>query len=535
MSQSTLLNQQYWEDRAILTIEAGEKSAFRMLVNSKNIYSDAAREIQKETEAFYARYADSNELTLSDVRKRLDKSQLAAAQEDIQRYYSEVRRVGGFGKGHDDYLRGLSARAYMSRLEELKMQMENTVQNLYREINKSFTDSLSDAWEDSYYQSNFTIQKGLGFFTPFTKPNTRMIETAVKQKWLGENYSDRLWNHKEQLTNSLNTTFLRGVALGWNSNKIGRAMANDVMTKYDRSTVGNCVRLARTEFSKIANDATLDGYKEYGVVKQYKYLATLDIRTSEICGNLDGEVFDIEDAKAGLNYPPMHPNCRSTTIAYFPDDEAAALFDKATRAARDPITGKLYYIPAGTNYKQWRESFTDDGEKHFVKAQKMNKQYSSDKKQYKEYKNAIGSSNMPKSFDKFRDLKYNNNDEWSALKDYKASVTHGDLSPLVSFKDYTGVKAVFDNKLVGMETSDGIIIGGYKSHFVDRYFGSVEQRRSGVELDDIVNALLSDKNPSSRISINGYKSQKYKGANAIVTINPNTGNLIQTNPRKGAK
>ena len=61
------------------------------------------------------------------------------------------------------------------------------------------------------------------------------------------------------------------------------------------------------------NQATLDGYKEAGIEK-YEFSATLDSRTSQICSELHGEVFEIKNIAVGLNYPPMHPRCRSTTI-----------------------------------------------------------------------------------------------------------------------------------------------------------------------------------------------------------------------------
>lgn len=46
----------------------------------------------------------------------------------------------------------------------------------------------------------------------------------------------------------------------------------------------------------------------------YIFLATLDLGTSDICQFLDGKRFKLKDAQVGKNYPPMHPNCRSTTI-----------------------------------------------------------------------------------------------------------------------------------------------------------------------------------------------------------------------------
>ena len=51
---------------------------------------------------------------------------------------------------------------------------------------------------------------------------------------------------------------------------------------------------------------TLAAYKEDGVEK-YQILATLDSRTSEVCRDEDGEIYEIDKAVTGVNYPPYHP------------------------------------------------------------------------------------------------------------------------------------------------------------------------------------------------------------------------------------
>ena len=73
--------------------------------------------------------------------------------------------------------------------------------------------------------------------------------------------------------------------------------------------------LVRTEPAYIHEMSTYDAYQEAGIEK-YRYLATLDRQTSKICQELDGKVFEIDKKEIRVNYPPMHPNCRSTTIAY---------------------------------------------------------------------------------------------------------------------------------------------------------------------------------------------------------------------------
>lgn len=73
-------------------------------------------------------------------------------------------------------------------------------------------------------------------------------------------------------------------------------------------------RLARTELTYIQNQATKDSFKKAGV-KEYEFLATEDNRTSDLCADLNGQRFPIDAAVVGVNYPPLHANCRSTVLA----------------------------------------------------------------------------------------------------------------------------------------------------------------------------------------------------------------------------
>lgn len=75
-------------------------------------------------------------------------------------------------------------------------------------------------------------------------------------------------------------------------------------------------RLLRTEMAYFHNEAEQESYRDLGI-EQYIYIATLDNRTSEVCADLDGKVFKTKDGKVGVNLPPMHPNCRSTTGPYY--------------------------------------------------------------------------------------------------------------------------------------------------------------------------------------------------------------------------
>ena len=83
-------------------------------------------------------------------------------------------------------------------------------------------------------------------------------------------------------------------------------------------------------------------YKECGV-KKYRYLAALDSRTCPI-----------SEMKIGVNCPPMHPECRCTTVAAIEGQSLEGM----ERRTRDPVTGKTYLVPASMNYQEWYRSLS---------------------------------------------------------------------------------------------------------------------------------------------------------------------------------
>jgi hypothetical protein len=148
------------------------------------------------------------------------------------------------------------------------------------------------------------------------------------------------------------------------------------------------------------NDATLRGYKATGV-EWYTWLGTLDARTCELCGALDGQHFKLDDAVTGKTLPPRHPCCRCTTIVYYPGESTGG-----TRAARDPETGRSYKVPDGTIYKQWRKD--------------IETRHSAGLSEYEQIKK-FGLRRSP-DIDTFQKQRYNNSPEYQKLMQRLANV-----------------------------------------------------------------------------------------------------------------
>jgi hypothetical protein len=118
-------------------------------------------------------------------------------------------------------------------------------------------------------------------------------------------------------------------------------------------------------------------------------------------------------------------------------------------------------------------------------------------------------------------------------------VDEGWISALVSFDSYSNAYTTLKNELVGERTSDGIVMREISEHFMQRVCGTSRDpkiykeqhrivRRDGCEPADIIDALL---NGTSRPTIikNGRVSKSYFNNECLVTINPETGMLIQCN------
>ena len=186
-------------------------------------------------------------------------------------------------------------------------------------------------------QTVFDVTKGADYRAAFDLIPESRVKAILSTNWSGQMFSQRVWDNTNALADGLKHDMLVGIMAG----KSEQHMADDIMS---RCGVGafEARRLVRTETTCVANMAELYGYKELDI-DEYEFSACLDSRTSDLCRELDGKVFKRNSAQAGVNLPPMHPFCRSTTLPVLPseedlDKELAGLYDPKTRQIYTPNT-----------------------------------------------------------------------------------------------------------------------------------------------------------------------------------------------------
>ena len=334
----------YWIKRSELNLTTQEKKAEEYLKSLLNTYDKSKDVFDKELSIFYQKYAINNSLSYAEAQKLLSMSELSKFKDSLDEYIKEARLYSN-DPAYIKKLENMSIRARVRRIEAFKLNIQHEVEMLTSKHDSNTGILLKNIYEDSYYKSIWTVQTGFQVGLAFDKLNSQVIEKVIKTKWLGENYSDRIYNDKEKLVRTIETELSQSFITG----KSGQDTAKRVSKRLDIS-YNNAIRLVRTESNHISNESFAEGLVASKIVEKYEFLSTLDNLTSHICQSMDGLKFKLSDRQIGINFPPMLPNCRSTTIPFFSDEVSPE------RIARDS-KGKTYYVDGGMDYNTWKEKY----------------------------------------------------------------------------------------------------------------------------------------------------------------------------------
>lgn len=392
-------NQKYWEERQALNYSNNEKSIIAFHKELVSSFEKAKKEIQKVINEFYIRYADNNGMSYSKAQELLPKEEIGELKDYITQVYATMGTK-------DINVINKSIRARVTRYEALQKQIEAIIDVLYEgDYKENGIEKFKEIYKNSYYNTLYNIDIFNGFHTEFSILDIRDIETLIEYPFNGANYSNRLWKQKDHMITKLKESITTMLVQG----KHPKTLSSD-FAKIFKTKEYEAYRLLHTESSFIIEQGTLKAYKEDGV-EEYKILATLDTKTSDICREQDNKVYKVDEYVTGSTAPPFHHFCRTTTAPYYGEDEG-------TRKARDPVTNKSYDVPSSMSYNEWYDKYIKDNPEALLEEKKW-KNRNADKKQYKKYKEILGKE-APKSLKDFKELKYNNSDEWEELKsDYK--------------------------------------------------------------------------------------------------------------------
>lgn len=335
-------SKEYWRKRFELLEEIQLNKGIEFYHELSRQYDLAARETEKELLAWYSRYATENGITLSEAKKLLAGRDLSAFRMDVKEY---IKKGQSLDPQWMKQLEQASVRVHISRLEALKVQMQQQVEALHGYEVDALDKVARDIYTDGYYRTAFEIAKGSGVSSTFAALDTVKIDKVISKPWVadGRNFSARIWSNRTKLVDELHTLLTQNIIRGKAPDEVIKAISKRF--EVSKHQAG---RLVMTESAYFSSVAQKDSFKEVGV-ERYEIVATLDEKTSDTCQSLDGKVFKMSEYEVGTTAPPFHQYCRSTTVPYFEDLGG----ERASRNAE----GKYETIPNNMTYKEWKKKF----------------------------------------------------------------------------------------------------------------------------------------------------------------------------------
>lgn len=424
-------NVDYWAKRFTQIENVEHNTALVSTQEIQSLLASACSQVDKEINAFYQKYADASEITFADAQTYLQRNDINAFRADIAAY---TRMAMNNSDGQfERILQALSSRVHIQRLEALKIRTAMVVRGTYGKVGDELTKTCEAVMRDAHLRTAYEIQHGIGKYEPFQQLNKKALDLVVNKPWTadGKTFSQRIWQHQEQLTYNLQKQFTQGFMSGIDP----KEMTSSIIDTFGVSE-RNASRLVQTECAYFAAEGDRTAYEDLSIEK-YQILGTLDERTCEECESMDGQVMAMKDYSQGDTAPPFHSCCRCTTIPVIED----SVIDTGTRAARDE-NGKTIQVDDDLSYKAW----------------------------------------------------YNN---------------------------YVIEPANFDNNLLDLKSSNGIIVSEISAHAVSR---AIER---GTTAEEVKDAIISPLHVYPiKTDKEGKKSQKLLGENVAVVINPDTGKII---------
>lgn len=188
-----------------------------------------------------------------------------------------------------------------------------------------------------------------GFLSNFGRPHLEDVITletkAAGSKTIGKYMAELYTRYEAQIKN----VFIDGIV---------RGDSYETMTKGLEAAAGLSKRKAQlivnTEANAIFNESVMGAIKDNPLVKGYRFRAVLDSRTSKICQAHDGEYIPKDKIEPGVNFPPLHPNCRSTvTTVLYNEDERKDTMQRYTKNG----SNQWEEVPPGMTYQEYKDRF----------------------------------------------------------------------------------------------------------------------------------------------------------------------------------
>lgn len=298
-----MTSQEYWRQREAAQRKKNLTSEAEYQKEIRRIYTEMLDNIQQEIDSFYAKYAEKEDITLAQAKRRVSRLDI----EEYQRKAAKYVKDRDFSDQANAEMRLYNLTMKINRLEMLKANIGMELVENFDELQKFFDEILTDRTLEEF-------ERLAGIFSDTVQNNAKRARTIVNASFHNATFSDRIWMHQDVLKSELSKLLEQGMIQG----KGSRELARSLRKVFDVSR-SDAERLMSTELRRVQTEAAKQSYEANGN-DEYEFMTTNAQGPCDVCKKLNGKIFKVEDMLPGKNAPPMHPRCHCCTAPHW--DEA---------------------------------------------------------------------------------------------------------------------------------------------------------------------------------------------------------------------
>ncbi|EGQ3223035.1 minor capsid protein [Staphylococcus pseudintermedius] len=291
----------YWLERAQQAIQSETLEDAAKVAEIERIVAMMIADIYKNLLAYYGKLATAEGIDWREAKKIANAFDVEAFQMQAKAYVENK----DFSEKANKALKRYNTTMYVNREQLLKQELGLIVTKAYAEQEKVVNHHLQDS-------VTRTLKHQSGILGADVHVKQSDVEAIVYSNFGKLNWSERLWNNQDELRKDVERMASHVMLRGRHPYEFVPEIR-----KKQQQTVANTKRLLITEAARVQTEAQKLHYLEtMGDDAEYEFVAKRDEKTSKICRHYDKKVFKVKDMVPGVNAPPMHPHCRSTTVPY---------------------------------------------------------------------------------------------------------------------------------------------------------------------------------------------------------------------------
>ena len=308
---------EYWTRRKIELLSQLENDEAKLNAKLAKIYQAEEKRLSQEIAEYYQRFGKDNVIEYRRLLQELspaDRTLLMEKMEEFARKYPQWAHL-------------LPVRESIYKLDQLEgLRYSILIQQLeIGAIEQQEFKAHFDKWAQN--SANLAAEE-MGWGTNFYRIDDQIITETVGKAWAsGNDFSETIWDNREKLAAYLNDDFALAIAQGMSYDKLIKSLTD----RFENVSRRDAQRLVFTEGTYLFNEAHARvieqdfDYYRLSFVTEPGMADVPDEKVCTVCKHVaqyqKEEPVKFSERRPGVNFPPLHPNCRCSFLIEIPDQE----------------------------------------------------------------------------------------------------------------------------------------------------------------------------------------------------------------------